>query len=431
MKSIKEYKDGSNYYIVTTKVGDKTINQFRVNIRLATVNIEGDIFYILYASDGSIIEDAYIYLNHRLDRKSENTRNSDAYALKELFAFCEVFDLDYKNLNRNDVIRLGYFLKGIRSNDKLMEVNRLKNRSVESVNLMFGKYRMFMKEFEYNVSQFENHNPGRTIEKSTLKPFRGGRDDKQPAYTTQDEYIKIIRWIRNNINDEEKRLRAECIVRLMFERGLRIGEVLGLTLEDIKNDGNACFLVIRNRKSDKRFQKAKTLMNIYSCESYKSKEYAKENIGRATVGISQTLYESINNYIDIAHVRAQKKHKKRYMLNKADSVESVNDDNFYIFLNSCGSSLSQQSWNMEMRWILENNGIKIDYLIKRNGLNHKLRHGCVMTLKYDYNLRDEETIKITRHSSVLGLAPYDTPSDSQILKIYEEIEKEILGEDNI
>lgn len=71
-----------------------------------------------------------------------------------------------------------------------------------------------------------------------------------PAYISQDEFVRMVQKCR-----EKDDLRMECIIRLMYQSGLRIGEVLGLTFEDIIEENGLCKVIIRNRFTDKTFQR--------------------------------------------------------------------------------------------------------------------------------------------------------------------------------
>lgn len=68
----------------------------------------------------------------------------------------------------------------------------------------------------------------------------------------------------SNVFEKDYSLREECIVRLMFEAGLRIGECLGLTNEDIRQEEDEngelkTVVYIRNRVSDKNINMQKQL----------------------------------------------------------------------------------------------------------------------------------------------------------------------------
>ena len=83
-----------------------------------------------------------------------------------------------------------------------------------------------------------------------------------PMYISVEDFKAIMNIIRTKYS-----LRDELIVRLMYQCGLRIGEVLGLTAEDVtmeKIDGTYVPIAyIRNRASDKNDQNAKTCMKVY------------------------------------------------------------------------------------------------------------------------------------------------------------------------
>jgi hypothetical protein len=97
----------------------------------------------------------------------------------------------------------------------------------------------------------------------------------------------------------------------MYEGGLRIGEALGLTADDIRVeevDGEYIGVVyIKNRVSDKSYQRAKTAMKVFDKREYSSKEYNNLDIGFQCVPIDLNLVETINIYIN--------KHVKYMLLN--------------------------------------------------------------------------------------------------------------------
>lgn len=427
MKKVTEKKGSSSYYRVSTQVAGEIVEEYEVNIKLATVNIDNDTFYILYWTDGSIIDDAYEYLNNREVIVAKNTREADAYSLRDFFSFCEIFNVDYRNMKRNDVIRLAYFLLGVNSNDKSMEIERINYRSAQTVNEFFGKFRNFLIQRDYSASAFEEYVPGRIRGKKLFTPFHVPKNDEQPKSLSEEQFVQIILWIRDNIPGKERKLRDECIVRIMYETGARIGETLGVTLEDMTRNEKYGTLKIRNRTSDKQWQCAKKAMKVTSQSDYRTKEYIKS--GFEEVYISLDLFNLICEYYDSAHENARKKYKKRYLSHRADTVDIYGPkDNFYVFLNSYGSPISQRSWDEEMRKIFISNGIDVDYIIKQDGLNHRWRHGFSNYQLYVLGHEPSYVIKLTRHSSVTGLAPYNNPSASQIVEMKMEIEREILSE---
>lgn len=108
----------------------------------------------------------------------------------------------------------------------------------------------------------------------------------------------------------------------MYEGGCRIGEVLGSTLEDYVlkevNDDEMCFVYIRNRYTDKKYQKAKTCMNIDSRKLYNNYGYETRDVGYQLTFLNIETYDLICDYIDVAHDRAYKKYRDNYDKGKAD-----------------------------------------------------------------------------------------------------------------
>ena len=168
-----------------------------------------------------------------------------------------------------------------------------------------------------------------------------------PKYISTDDFAAIIRYIRDNIHEKERKLRDECMVRIMYEGGCRLGEVLGSTLEDYVvsevNGDDICFLYIRNRTTDKEYQNAKTCMNIHSKRDYHSDAYETKDVGYQLTFLNMDTYDLICDYIDLVHDKVYKKYRINYDNNKADAVgdyKAKNLDNYYLFLNNRGEPLS-------------------------------------------------------------------------------------------
>lgn len=83
-----------------------------------------------------------------------------------------------------------------------------------------------------------------------------------------------------------------CIIRLMFECGLRIGETLGLTSDDLvmEQEGNIFVSVayITNRLSDNKDQQAKTCMKVKD-----EKNINPRNIKQRIMDTKKLLFHSI------------------------------------------------------------------------------------------------------------------------------------------
>lgn len=89
----------------------------------------------------------------------------------------------------------------------------------------------------------------------------------------------------------------------MYEKGLRIGEVLGLTIEDIKDE---C-IIIRNRISDKEDQHSKCLYQPANKNEYKGSKYLGLDFGFNIVKIDKKLHDLLERYIYTYHEKMVKR----------------------------------------------------------------------------------------------------------------------------
>lgn len=203
----------------------------------------------------------------------------------------------------------------------------------------------------------------------------------------------------------------------MFENGLRIGEVLGLTAEDLVvekiGDNYITIANIRNRFSDKNDQKAKTCMKIISRSQYESSDYAISGFGFQKVVLSDELFQLIDEYIENFHIKAREEYSINYWKNSvADKVvsNSIVDDNYYIFINSIGNPLHSHLWNTTLRKIFKSVGIAVDENTRIHNLNHRFRHGYAMFCIQHLNLNQLELMERMRHSSIESVALYYKPT---------------------
>jgi integrase/recombinase XerD len=231
---------------------------------------------------------------------------------------------------------------------------------------------------------------------------------------------------------QENNKRLECITRLMYESGLRAGEVLSLTLEDllvshdVKNN-DVYQVILRNRVSNLSWQSPKYLMKTFSKEDYKTRDYQQRGYGYQVVHISKSLYELLVDYLDEAHSEQQIKHKKNWQEHTvADSVDRNFKEkvNFYIFVNSIGKPYSKKMLDIEVKRLFKKAGVKLNADGgKFDGLCHRFRHGFAM---YQVNYNKVPMLllmELMRHSSLDSTAIYYTPDTSTIIKIKDEMSK--------
>lgn len=436
MKQVVEGKIGKkSLFTVNTIIDGEVVDTVDVNVQVCLTKIREKDYYLLYDSNHNLIPDAYDFLNHSLKQRSVNSKKMELYALRYLYVFSEIIQKPIQKFNRNDFLRLNYFLTGVSSDGSEYEYNLLTKRGVASVNCFFSVYREFYRHLGLESSPILR-------ERSFSKYVPNNNKNKKlkhvevPKYISTEQFKKIITYIRTNITDEERRLRDECIIRIMYEGGCRIGEVLGSTLEDyVLKDVNGqemCFLYIRNRFTDKNYQNAKTCMNIYSRKSYNSYVYETNKVGYQLTFLNVDTYDLICEYIDIAHDKAYKKYRKNYDQHRADSVgeyKAKNEPNYYLFLNNRGEPLSDEGWNKELRFIFQEVGLHVDTDTKRNNLNHRFRHGFIMHLIYDLKMPREKVMARSRHTNYSSLDAYYNPTTEQIIQMKTEIEDVILNKE--
>lgn len=396
---------------------------------------------MLYNSKFEVVPEVFEYLNLRNKLSSENTSLQALYALKHLYIFSEIIEKQIQDFKFEDFQRLTYFLKGISANGNDMELSLLTKRGSTSVNIFLATYRQFYRFLNLNDSPiFQSkgtYKMLKNIDSNKSTKYSLGMNSKVntievPKYISTDEFTIIINYVRKNITNKVERLQTEAIIRIMYEGGLRLGEVLGLTLEDLEikqvNDKEICFVYIRNRITDRNFQNAKTCMKVFSKKNYSSYEYNTRSIGYQLSFLNLDTYDLIGEYIDIAHDKALRCQKSNYNKYKADSISTFkekNQDNYYIFLNNRSTPLSDVSWNSRLRKIFNAVGINTDSKSKTNNLSHRFRHGFVMHLIYDLKLPREMVMMRSRHRSYKGLDAYYNPTIEEIVKMKTEIEDEL------
>lgn len=425
MIKVKEIKIGtfSEFEVFDTISKEKRF----IKPYLFVTNYNNAKYYIMYDSNSNILFKVTNYLNHHNDFLSPNFIKASAYALRYLYAFSEIIEKDIEMFDGNDFRILCSFLKGASAVGNQYSFTLLSKRKTRSVINMLGQYRKF-----FDDSNLKNANILNDKKYTKYIPRVPGISmnvkKSIPMYITEEQYINILNEI-DKINNKMIKSRLRCIVRLGYECAMRLGEVLGLTLEDFESyvtkKGKTVFqIIIRNRLSDKEYQSAKTCTNVFDKKDYMDPDYTTYKLGYQIAGCSKSLMDEINDYIDTYHPILKKKYPKNYQKAMADAVgmyKNKNMKNYYIFLNKNGAPISNGGVNILLKKIFIKCGIEIDYNTKTNNLFHRFRHGFVTRMVL--NDFPDRTIRVfTRHESEHGLDPYRefTPEDE--LEMKEEIE---------
>lgn len=413
----------------------KIVTQSTVKYQIANVKISGQDYYFIYDTFMRPIEASYSFLNGFLKDKTINTKNVYMNALKALYSFETIIGLKLPDFTPMEVELLKDFLRGICRPGDTIAFENLTERSAQTVNQYLGVYRQYLvfskKENKYltakgnQTARYRSRiNQELSVSQNYKSNVKTVSKNEVQRYISVDDYAKIIGLIRQKYS-----MREECIVRLMFETGMRIGEALGLTNEDVINqklsDGYHNCVYIRNRVTDERYQPAKTLRNPVSKREYNSKAYRTLNAGYQMVFITDELYELLGEYIDKAHEKARDCYQQRY--EKSAIADSVcgNNDNFYIFINSFGSRLSNVTWSKMLRSIFKETDIQVDEKIRDNNLSHRFRHGFVMFQIQHRNIDAVQLAEMMRHKSVSSVMKYYRPTISDKIKLKEAFTEDL------
>ena len=450
----EEKKNNSSYYVIEFKNDNGKVEssidvKYKVYIRTPSKKT----YYLLYDNQARLNETVYQFLNHYNYSKSKNSKKKSLYALKLLYSYAAIISKEFEDFNNEDFVNLIFFLRGNEYVGGNIEYHNLTKRSKTSINGYLAIYREY---FEYlglskdsvlfktmnrGMKYVDQHDYEHIIKQYRLNEKIPKKQVEVPDYISLKEYKKIIEYI-----SQTKTARDEIIVRLMYEDGLRIGEVLGLTKEDVAleedaNTGDYISVVyLRNRLTDKHYQNAKSCMKVHSTQTYRSNDYKKEGIGYQKIILSNNLYEKICNYIEETHVKYQKTSYEQYKNESekyrdtferyqkktiADSVTDKNSDNFYIFVNATKTPLSGDVWRKVIVDIFEHNGIQVDKEVKEHNLNHRFRHGFAM-LNVQYFHKDQYELQLLlRHKHLSSVSCYYKPTKAEQIEILNDLTNNI------
>lgn len=412
-----------------------------INIVRCVKTVDRFKYMFLVNSDGEVIDEVYKYLNESIGQKNPSTRNQAISALKILYSFSELFCLSLNDINRDQVSLLSNFVSGgIYHGENQLYLYTI--RTDDTHDIYMSIYRdFFLKNniqcdslFSKSVVRVERDGFGEyahtkivNVEKFDINKATSRRK-KVPKHIKLSEYYKIIETTCNGSSILS--LRNQIIVKLMYLRGMRIGEICGTTIEDIQHDPEnpgAGQLYIRNRLSDKRHQRAKGVMKVNKESDYDTDKYKTEDVGFQVVSLQPEIMELIQRYIEQSRdIESINERLCNNLLNyaKADSVVHKNIDNYYLFLSKNYRPISETGWNDIMKSIYKHIGIVIDKGKKTENLNHRLRHGYGMLLKdLGFSLVDAQ--EELRHNSPFSTTIYFRNTDERKLMIGKRVQQKV------
>jgi integrase len=444
MDKIIEYKGyfGNNYLRIS---GNK---EYEVTV-IAITKVHNDFTYMfLVGSNGKVYFDTYKYLNEVIGNKGSSTRQQSLQALKWLYSYFELFNTDIKYLDEDDKNRLIAFLRGSKGTGRYVSYDLKTKRKNDTVNKYLGVYRSFYRYLKIENNIFEETNGVKKITNGSSYNSKETSIEVQtysmnlqevnrnvvPKYIRYTEYVAIEKLIEKKFT-----LREKIMIKLMYEYGLRIGEVLGLTLEDIQGEKitkqkGKCRLILRDRFTDKPWQRAKGCMKITSRDDYNKEGYYEEGDGYQVVPITTSTYDLIQEYIDETtspFSMSDKAYENYTKKNNADKVSNTDiDRNAYVFISKNYTPIAGGSWNKIVKKIYKEIGIDIDQGTKEDNLSHRFRHGFAM-YKVLYEGYDELKLAyVLRHSNTKSAKKYFNPTEDDLIQFaikQDELTKRGLG----
>jgi len=418
-------KDGSISYIKKYISTKQDVNyEIEINFKSVTIKANGFENILIYDLDMNVIRDIYKYLNKGIERNQINSRNESASALKLLLSYIKIFNADLENMKNEDFSKLIDFLYGYNKKGSGFEFELTTLRSSDTINQYLSVYRSYFKFLgienkiltDKTVVAVNKDSEGllghtRKIvhECYTINEESTQNRKTVPMYLSHNKFNLILSIIK-----KEYSLREEIIVRLMYENGMRIGEVLGITLED-KEEFK---IIIRNRLTDKWDQHAKGCMKVKSESTYETDAYNQWNVGYQFVKPKYDLLDKIEQYIDIIHGDMSKTNRRNYIESKADKVSDVKtlegDNNYYLFLNKNGRALRSGGWNRVLRVIYKKAGCKLDKNVRKHNLNHRMRHGYAVRRQKEEGASILQLAEGLRHSNISSVMCYLRPTEEDV-----------------
>lgn len=422
---IEEMKKGNSHYYKVSKYSkdNRLLSIQIVKYTLKSVVCNKTKCFMLFDSNGRCIIDYFKFINMYKVYTAETSREKYAFYLRYLYEFSAVINKDISKFQRKDIDKLIVFLIGYDPNSSIADSYFAYSRkSEDTVAAIFNVIKEYV-EF-CGFASFKYFKNFKRVKKRVISKSK--QNALCPKFISLREMNLILNYIKqDNSLDEETKRKYSLIYKLMFNKGLRIGEVLGLTLEDfeqlINNDGEIYYRVyIRNRISDSKDQRAKRCVAMDGQYSYNSPIYHRLDIGYQQVFISEDTYNEIIEYFDLMSARFKKENKPLF---KADAVESLND-NWYIFNNKKRPTpLNKDVLYDYTRNMFKKLNIHIDKYIRTNNLFHRFRHGYCMYLLYVEKIPPIEACRLTRHRNMESLAVYNNPTEEMIDEMMIKVEE--------
>jgi len=387
------------------KNGHKVVHR-TIYARYAKVPMpNGTVRHIIYDEQMCPIEPICHYLKERAKKYSPNTVERCVAALRLLVVFCEAHGINDFMIPDEMCNEFVEFLRRggkVTSGTAAEYFNDVKGFLIDSGHkndpLMAATTKIRYSEGADGKIRPEEHLA------YVYAPKRSHEREKvSPPHNSLNDYFSMLTEIR------KKGDAAGCIILIMlFLLGRRIGEVLGLTIEDVSTrvdestgEIQHC-LYLRDRCTDITGQFAKNRFIPKTTNDYKSNDYIDlYNLPRDCIIIEGWMYELIKEYILTKHQEAAMKHPQKYKNAKADIVNPDKfqeewglEENHYLFLDNNGSCLRKHAWNKRMHQYFQLAKIPLG---RGKGINHSWRHTLGYIMRHELHMKQYQIAAVLGH----------------------------------
>lgn len=434
------WKKGSNesreLYIEKVDSTNIVTASVHINFKLVSfTDTNNQKVWFLFTPEGNHIDEFYKYINLDLkDRRcSPNTIKTHAYKMKVFFIFLYVMHLKYTDIDNRAKKELIKFLKTFPDiSIKTIKIYLSTIRSfLTSLGIKDGA--MFTKTKVRKDVQITNtfgisRSQGRY---DPELPVSRAEDVLPPKHITPWEFARLVNYLI-----EKREIMYLVLVMLGYFNAARSGECLGITWEDVILDDEYPRILLKNRINDRTDQRDKTRFTTYIREDYYSAGYISETektesvYGYIPLDANKDLLSVLKYYMAEEKQRILANPEK-YALNVADTISPTfvgpdgTNRNYFLFSANNGESLNYGRLNY---WIKK--FYKAVDIPTKNGVFHKLRHGCGM-LHSHYLVpatKREELMIIMRHRTITASAVYTRLPEPELMQRRTELQKRILQE---
>ena len=284
------------------------------------------------------------YINEFVNQHEKaTTRYNYEYILKKFCKYCQ--DNDIKELRQENAQTIVNNYKAF-----LVNAGNLKSTSIDNYMLRVQSFLASLM-LKVKLSKISDDQPGNY------------------KYLTYDEIQQLLETIPATTGSPTQILMYTAIIKVLFTAGLRINELVNITMEDLKQHDNATFLFIIGK--------------------------GKAHDQKQAIGISQTTAMAINNYLDVRPKTTSN----------------------YLFVNTKGDKLTRQAFNKKLKQI----ACKCDEIhgtnIGNKCTSHIFRHSLARYLLIDEQRPISQVRDILRHKSIETTNKYLTNSEDEINQI--------------